>query len=153
MLAILTLLIVLTLSVLLARVATAALTHTGLSEDSARFQAWSALSGVGYTTAESENVVRHPIRRKIMMVLMLVGNAGIVTLVSSLILAFMSQDEGDASLLRKFSLLIIGLCVIWYISSSKHVHNHLGRLIDKALARYTSLDVMDYDSLLELTGD
>jgi hypothetical protein len=88
-----------------------------------------------------------------MMVLMLVGNAGIVTLVSSLILAFMSQNQGDAGLLRKISLLNAGLCVVWYFSSGKHVHNHLGHLIDKALVRYTSLDLVDYDSRLELTGD
>ncbi|MBL4771471.1 MAG: TrkA C-terminal domain-containing protein [Planctomycetes bacterium] len=153
MIAILTLLIVLTLSLLLARVATAALTHTGLSEDSSRFQAWSALSGVGYTTAESENVVNHPVRRKILMVLMLLGNAGIVTLVSSLILAFMSQEQDGTNILRKISLLIAGLCVLWYLSSSKWVHNHLARLIDKALTRYTDLPVVDYESLLELAGD
>lgn len=153
MIAILTLLIVLALSLLMARVATAALTLTGLSEDSARFQAWSALSGVGYTTAEAENVVNHPIRRQIMMVLMLVGNAGIVTLVSSLILAFMGQDDEGPGLLRKISLLIAGLCVLWFLSYSKWVHNKLQWVIDKALARYTDLAVVDYESLLELTGD
>lgn len=152
MIPILTLLVVLSMSLLLARVATAALAHTGLSEDASRFQAWSALSGVGYTTSEAENVVNHPVRRKILMLLMLVGNAGIVTLVSSLILAFMSEDDG-MSLLRKISLLVSGLCVLWYLSSSKWVHSKLNKLIDRALSRYTSLAVVDYESLLELAGD
>ncbi|MCA9000434.1 MAG: TrkA C-terminal domain-containing protein [Planctomycetes bacterium] len=153
MIPILTLLIILALSLLFARVATAALAHTGLSEESARFQAWSALSGVGYTTSESENVVRHPVRRKILMILMLVGNAGIVTVVSSLILAFMSDSNGEIHILRKVGLLATGLCILWALSSSKRVHRHLGKLIDRALERYTSLTVVDYESLLELAGD
>ena len=152
MIPILTLLVVLALSLLFARVATAALTHTGLSEEASRFQSWSALSGVGYTTTESENLVNHPVRRKILMFLMLVGNAGIVTLVSSLILAFMSEEDGT-SLVHRLELLVVGLCVLWYMSSSKWVHRRLGRLIDVALAKYTNFAVVDYESLLELTGD
>jgi len=35
-------------------------TATGLSRESARFQARSALTGGGFTTTESEAVVRHP---------------------------------------------------------------------------------------------
>jgi Trk K+ transport system NAD-binding subunit len=63
MFSILTLLIVLTLSILVTRIATVALTHTGLSRQSARFQARSAFTGVGFTTRESEKMVNHPLQR------------------------------------------------------------------------------------------
>ena len=63
MISIVTLLLVLTLSILLVRIATVALTHTGLSRESAKFQARSAFTDVGFTTSESEKVVNHPIRR------------------------------------------------------------------------------------------
>lgn len=73
MLSIVSLLIVLTLSILVTRIATVALAHTGLSRESAKFQARSAFTGVGFTTNESEKVVNHPIRRRILLLLMLLG--------------------------------------------------------------------------------
>jgi Trk-type K+ transport system membrane component len=86
MISVISLLVVLTLSILVTRIATVALTHTGLSQESAKFQARSAFTGVGFTTNESEKVVNHPLRRRILLLLMLLGNAGVVTAVSSLIL-------------------------------------------------------------------
>lgn len=59
MISIISLLVVLSLSVLVTRIATVALTYTGLARKSARFQARSTFTGVGFTTAESEKVVRH----------------------------------------------------------------------------------------------
>jgi hypothetical protein len=38
-------------------------------------------------------LVNHPVRRRILLLLMLMGNAGIVTAVSSLILASIDPDE------------------------------------------------------------
>ena len=60
MIPIITFLIVVILSVLVTRVATIALVHTGLSREAAQFQARSAFTGVGYTTTESERIVKHP---------------------------------------------------------------------------------------------
>lgn len=91
MIAIFSLLVVLILSLLITRIATVALTLTGLSRESARFQARSAFTGVGFATHEAENVVNHPVRRRILMLLMLLGNAGIVTVIASMILAFVNQ--------------------------------------------------------------
>lgn len=88
MIAIIFLLPIITVSVLVTRLASIALTHTGLSHESARFQARSAFTRLGFTTSESERVVSHPVRRRVVMLLMLLGNAGIVTAMSSLILAF-----------------------------------------------------------------
>lgn len=79
---VITLLVALTLSLLVNRIATVMLTHTGLSRDSARFQSSSALTGVGFTTRESQAVVDHPVRRRILMALMLIGNSGIITVMA-----------------------------------------------------------------------
>jgi hypothetical protein len=59
MIAVVSLLTVITVSVLITRIATVALSHTGLSRESARFQARSAFTGVGFTTSESEKAVNH----------------------------------------------------------------------------------------------
>ena len=61
----LTLLVVIGVSLLITRIATLALAATGLSTESAKFQARSAFSGAGFTTHEAENVVGHPVRRRI----------------------------------------------------------------------------------------
>lgn len=154
MTAILSLLLVVTLSIVVTRVAAVALRHTGLARQTARFQARSAFSGAGFTTDESEQVVNHPVRRRIVLTLMLLGNAGIVTAVSSLILAFVaSGDGGGLDLTYKILLLVGGLVVLWALASSRWVDHLLSRLVDRALRRFTRLDVQDYEGLLHLAGD
>ena len=153
MVAILSLLLVITLSILVTRVATVALTHTGLSREAARFQARSAFTGAGFTTSESEKVVNHPVRRRIVLVLMLLGNAGIVTAVSSLILTFVNQGATGGSLVTKVVLLVAGVIFLWIVATSAWVDRRLSRFIDRLLRRYSSLDVRDYASLMRLGGD
>lgn len=58
---------------------------TGLDINKARFQALSALTGTGYTTHESEAIMRHPLRRKVVMILMIIGNAGLVSIIFTLV--------------------------------------------------------------------
>ncbi len=152
MIAIISLLIIVSVSILITRIASIALTHTGLSRETARFQARSAFTGVGFTTTEAETMVNHPVRRRIIMLLMLLGNAGIVTAMSSLILTFV-HEGGETPLVVKVVLLLSGLACLWTLSMSQFVDRHLSRLIDWALKRYTNLDVKDYASLMHLVGE
>lgn len=152
MISIVSLLLIITFSIVITRMATVALTHTGLSRESARFQARSAFTGVGFTTSESEKVVNHPVRRRILLVLMLLGNAGIVSAITSLLLGFI--DPGDeASLLVKFSLLLAGVIFLWILASSPWVDRYLSRCISWALKRSTDIEVRDFANLLRLTGN
>jgi Trk-type K+ transport system membrane component len=50
MIAVVSLLLVLTISMVVTRVASVALVHTGMGPEAARFQARSALTGAGFTT-------------------------------------------------------------------------------------------------------
>lgn len=152
MVSIVTLLIVLTLSILLTRIATVALTHTGLSREAAKFQARSAFTGVGFTTSESEKVVSHPVRRRILLMLMLLGNAGIVTAVSSLIVSFVNIKSSEF-LVWQVALLVTGLILLWTLASSKWVDRHLSNLISSLLKNHTRLVVHDFSKLLHLAGE
>ncbi len=152
MTSILSLLLIITLSILITRMATVALTHTGLSRESARFQARSAFTGVGFTTTESEKVVNHPVRRRVLLVLMLLGNAGIVSAVTSLLLGFIDSGD-DASIQLKLFILLFGVAFLWIIASSVWVDRYLSRLMSWTLKRYTRIEVRDFASLLRLTGD
>ncbi len=152
MAAAISLLIIISLSIIITRIATVALSHTGLSKESAKFQARSAFTGVGFTTSEAEKVVNHPVRRKILMLLMLLGNAGIVSAISSLILTVVNFDRSENAYLQ-IVFLITGIGVLWVMGSSKWLDIHVSRLISFLLNRYTRLKVMDYEYLLNLSGD
>ncbi len=83
MIAALTLFIVLTLSVLVIRTGAVALRLTGLPDEAARFQARSAFTGTGFTTSESEPIVTHPVRRRIVSLLMTIGSLGFVSVLAT----------------------------------------------------------------------
>lgn len=87
-----------------------------------------------------------------MMLLMLLGNAGIVTAVSALILGFVGKDD-TGELSGKVLLLVSGLVALWMLASSNWVDRRLSSLIDWALQRYTRIDAKDYANLMCLSGD
>jgi hypothetical protein len=152
MISVFSLLLIVTLSILITRMATVALTHTGLSREAARFQARSAFTGVGFTTRESEKVVNHPVRRRILLLLMLLGNVGIVSAITSLLLGFIgSGNHTSASV--KFLILLAGVMLLWAVASSSRMDQYLSSLMSWALKRYTDIEVRDYANLLRLTGD
>lgn len=84
------------------------------------FQARSACTGVGFTISESEKVVNHLIRCQIPLLLMLLGNAGVVTAVLSLIVSFVNINHSDA-LVWQVALLVAGLLILWSLASSKRI--------------------------------
>jgi len=106
MLALFSFLLVLTLSFITERIATVALTLTGLSGDAARFQARSAFTGTGFTTSEAEQVTTQPARRRIIMLLMGMRSVEIIMGVATLVLTFIGVDNTREGVLR--GLLIVG---------------------------------------------
>lgn len=152
MIAAFTLFLIISISVLITKVAALALMHTGLSREVAIFQARSAYTTTGMSTQETESIMSHPVRRKIIFNLMLIGNAGIVTAMSSLILTFV-LPETVASRLYGLLIIIVGMILIWLAVRSKWVNRVLSNVINKMLKRYTDLEVHDYDSILHLKDD
>ncbi|QDU09800.1 TrkA C-terminal domain-containing protein [Gimesia aquarii] len=152
MFAIVSLIVIVIISMIVVRVATVALSLTGLSTQLARFQARSAFTSTGFTTSETEKVMRHPVRRRIIMTLMIFGNAGFVTAISSLILSFMGTESSSGLWLR-IGILAICLSALWAIAYSDWVDKHMSRLIQRALKRWTDLELRDYAGLLRLTDD
>ena len=152
MAAVFSLLTAIALSLLITRIATEALVLTGLSRQSASFQARSAFTGTGFATTEAEKVVNHPVRRRIVMWLMFLGNAGIITVVSSLVLTFMSTPETNDRF-NRIVILVIGIIVLWLIAINRKFDRYLRRLVRKALRSWTKLDVRDYAGLLHLRED
>ena len=152
--AVASLLVTLTIALAVTRVATVALMATGLSRESARFQARSAFTGAGFTTTESESVVNHPVRRRVVMVLMLLGNIGIAAVAATVMATIVARDEQEpwSTQIRDFTILAVGLGALIFLSNSEWVERKLNRLIGWALRRYTSLNVQDYVALLHLAS-
>lgn len=150
MYAIIGLLLVAAISLLITRVATVILTASGLSTEAARFQARSAFTGSGFTTSESEQVVDHPLRRRVIAALMLLGNVGIVAAASSTIIGFRGGAFGHAW--WRLLLLVVGLLAIVAVSRSRVVDRRLTSLIAHLLDRFTDIRTRDVAGLLNLSG-
>ena len=151
MIAVLSLLTVATLFVTAARVATIALVGTGMSTESAAFQARSALMGVGFTTSEAEAVINHPVRRRIILWLMTFGNAGIITGVTSLLLGFINAETDQ--IVRRSIIMVAGLGLLVIATRLQVLERVLSRFTRWALSRWTTLETRDFAQLLRFSHD
>ncbi|POB13534.1 MULTISPECIES: TrkA C-terminal domain-containing protein [unclassified Halobacteriovorax] len=151
MLALLTLTIILFTSITIVKVATKILVLTGLSDEVARFQAKSALTGTGYTTSESESLVNHPLRRRVLSFLMTISNVGIISVISTAILSFVNIDTTVEGLSR-FAVAITLFSIIIYITQSNFFNKWLNKKLKVYLGKLSNVELVDYANLLHL-GD
>jgi len=152
MIGILTLIFVIALSMLITKVATIALTNTGMERERAKFQARSAFTGAGFTTSESEMVVKHPMRRKIIMTLLLMGNAGLVTAISSLIISFTGAHSARGQMENAY-LLLLGIFLLYLSTRSQRLDRLLDRFINHLLLKYTDLKPKSFARLMTIMDD
>lgn len=149
MVAVFILLSTIAVSIFINRIAAKALVLTGLSEDVAVFQARSIVTGTGFTTHEAESIVNHPVRRRLVMPLMVLQNAGLVTVISTFVLSFV--DTGTSMIaLQRGLILFGGIGLLIYLSQNEWVEKQLETLIDWLLETYTNLKVVDIHTLLNL---
>jgi hypothetical protein len=102
------LLIAILVSFIIVRIGGFALQLTGIEPDVARFQALSAFSGTGFTTREAERVVGHKTRRRIVTILIVLGNAGTVTVIATLVASF-TQVSGYMWFFIHLAIIIGGI--------------------------------------------
>jgi Trk K+ transport system NAD-binding subunit len=110
-------LVVIFISYLIVRAGGVALMMTGMDWERARFQSLSAFTGTGFTTREAEIVLKHPTRRKIVSWLMILGNAGIVTVIVTATSSLVSNRGYQISL--DFFLLVAGTYLIYRLAKNK----------------------------------
>ena len=149
LIAICTLLFTISLTLLVTRVAAVALTLSGVSAEIAQFQARSAFTGAGFTTTESETIVNHPVRRKIVSSLMLIGNIGMAGVIASVIATF-TYDTEKTNWPMRIGVLVAGITLLFLLARSRFLSRIISKMIERALLKWTSLDIRDYVSLLHL---
>lgn len=152
MTAALSMMVIFVISFSFVRIASVAIRLTGLSDGEARFQALSALTGTGFTTSESELIVNYPIRRKIVTYLMIVGNLGLVSVMSTLMISLMRTDADVQSTMTQIALIVSGVGILFVLMTNKHVDELLCSAIAQLLKRYTFLGERSYNRLVQI-GD
>lgn len=152
MYALISLVVVASLSLLVIRVGTVAMVMTGLSEEVASFQSLSAFSGAGFTTDEAERALAYPARRKVVKTLIRLGSVGLITAISSLVLSFTNTAGGE---LERVSLLVGASILLASVARSKRFNRAVTPIIERGLRRTTELDfeLRDYTNLLRLHRD
>lgn len=138
------------LSLLVVRIGSNALKLTGMSADAAQFQSASAFFGVGFTTAEAEMVMRHPVRRRVVLHLIIAGNIGLTSALATLIVTLVQGD--DSALSNGLQLLIVGVALISvaFLVNLRIVKAPFDILIMKSLKHAGVVDVHDYELLLKV---
>lgn len=110
---------------------------TGLSEEKARFQVISLLTGAGFTTKEAELITQHPTRRKLAQILMILGYIGFLTGIS-----FLVDMLRHSMSIKNLSTLVLFFIIIWLLLREKifleFLDNFLEKLILKKYSKFKS---------------
>lgn len=123
------------------KIGAAAFELTGLNSEQAHFQSVSAFTGTGFTTRESELVTAHKDRRKIASVLMILGNAGFVTLIATLVTTI--NSSGPVTLIipalerfvPKSSIQYVNLAIVFILVFIIYKIFHSSRLSNLLISK------------------
>jgi len=126
------LLVAILVSFIVVRIGGFALQLTGIEPDVARFQALSAFSGTGFTTTEAERVVQHRTRRRIVTILIILGNAGLVTIIATLVASF-TQVSGYSWFFIRLAIIIVSILVLYRLIIASRVANRVLDWVRKPL--------------------
>jgi len=129
--AVVPIIIIVVIFFLIVRVATVILKLTGMDNETARFQAISAFTGTGFTTAVAEKILDDKIRRKTVIVLMVLGKVGIVSVIGSVFLSF-GRDNFTAHLWKAVILLAF-IAILYKITTLKGFSRVLNKFIERKI--------------------
>jgi len=122
---------------------------TGLEAETAHFQALSAFTGTGFTTRVSERIVNHPLRRRIAIVLIVLGHAGTATVVAGVVTSINSESLGLS--LRNLGMMAGIALGAWFLLRQVGTRV-LSDLLRPLLARYMGESVPHEELLLYKPG-
>ena len=159
--------IVLVASFIIVRVGAVAFQLTGLEWSLAKFQSLSCFSGTGFTTKEAELITGNKRRRRIASVLMVLGNAGLVTLIATVASALNPENTLLGWLSESFLpfkipdwsirwvnmvIIVISLFVIYKVFTNKKITQKLTSYLRKKILKKEFFKQVSFEELLLLTG-
>ncbi len=137
--------------VMIRNIAAVALQLTGLDNPTANFQALSALTGTGFTTKEAELVLNQPMRRRIISLLMIIGNGGMIAVIAGLASSFLTVTSAWAT--GRFVVLVIALYVIFRVATHTRLARFLSKKIERELRKRWRLRKATIGRILDLGAD
>lgn len=111
-------------------IAATALKLTGMNIHAARFQALSALTGTGFTTKEAESIMDNRQRRVIIMILMIVGPIGFLSIMASILISIR-----EALFLYELAAILSIIFIILRIFKSKFIGALFHRMIERQIKK------------------
>ena len=133
---------------LIVEIAATALKLTGLDIHTARFQALSAITGTGFTTRETELIMKHRQRRGIVMGLMILGPICFIGMPSSLLVSFREAYQ----LLDLFVILGV-VAVLLILTRNIRFVSFFHKQIERQLKRYKYPRKVQLEEVLQLNSD
>jgi len=127
--------------ILTVEVAAIILKSTGIEMGKARFQALSALTSVGFTTRESELITQHPIRRRVVAVLMVLGYLGMATVVGSVFGSWTKKITPHQVLIAG-SILVVGFLIF--------TNRYLVGLLEKSIEKQIKKSFLHHHTFWEV---
>ena len=151
MVSLIALIAIVLVSLLIVRLGTNALLLTGMEQEAASFQAASAFFGVGFTTREAEMVVNHPVRRRMILHLIIAGNIGLTSALASLIVTFVpSKEQTLMHSATMIGVLVLGVLSVAVLMNLSFVRRPLDALMRHAIEKFSSVRPIDYEMLLRV---
>jgi hypothetical protein len=136
------------ISALVVRIGAVAFEMTGLDRDKASFQALSCFSGTGFTTREAELIAGNHYRRRIASVLMIFGNAGLVTVITT----FVVSARGDMTAsLRNLAIITAGVVLVILLLKQQRIMGRVSTVVEGWLRKRTDIDAVDVVEILHQT--
>ncbi len=149
------------------RIGAIAFQLTGLDWSLAKFQSLSCFSGTGFTTKESELIVIDKRRRKIASVLMVLGNAGLVTMIATAASALNPKQAFierfshsylpfeipvELVVLINLTVLVTAIFVVYKLSTNRKITAKLTKYLRNKIIKQELFKPVSFEELLMLTG-
>ncbi len=149
-------------SFIVVRIGAVAFQLTGLEWSLAKFQALSCFTGTGFTTKEAELITGNRQRRQIASILMVLGNAGLVTLIAT----FANSLRPDESVHEIFGIVIsnriwpwlnlavmvVAFYVIYRIFTSTTLAKKITEMLRKRMTKGEFMKPVLFEELLVAAG-
>ncbi|MBN2099363.1 MAG: hypothetical protein JW753_07175 [Dehalococcoidia bacterium] len=145
------LLVAILVSFVIVRIGAFALHLTGMEPGVATFQALSAFSGTGFTTRESERVVAHRSRRRIISILIILGNAGLVTIVATLVASF-TQVSGYSWFFIRLAMIVVGIFLLYQVIIRSTLAGSLLERLRRPLMKRIMVEAPPFEEILHIGG-
>lgn len=160
-------LMVLVVSFIIVRIGAIAFQLTGLEWSMAKFQAISCFTSTGFTTKEAEQIAAHPQRRRIASSLMVLGHAGLVTMIATLVNSLRAQEVMEQKFLKPILrldlppllvqfihliILIAGVYLIYKFFTNTVIAKKMTDILRKRVIKRKSTKPISSEELLVATG-